>query len=230
MITTLPRSLEKRARRRSLRRMEAVEEYGFQPDESDGAQDDAARRTDVTALLHRAVVDGEVASELFPLVYGELRAIAARRMSGERAEHTLQATALVHEAYLRLVNDERMDWRGRRHFFGAAAEAMRRVLVDHARKAKAEKRGGDRARLSITAAQLVQEDDDPEALLALDEALGKLEREDPRAAEVARLRTFAGLSVAEVTDALELSERTVMREWAYARARLYELLGGSPTD
>ena len=180
----------------------------------------------VTRLLRVAAEGADVAGELFPLVYDELRAIAGRRMASERAQHTLQATALVHEAYLRLVHDEEMDWNGRRHFFGAAAQAMRRVLGDHARKAKAEKRGGDRAKMSITAAEMLAEGDDAETLLALDEALDRLEAEDPRAAEVARLRFFAGLSVEEVTHALEVSERTVLREWAYARARLFELLGG----
>lgn len=214
MITTLSKKRVARANRHGPRRM-------------DGAAPMPQPAEEVTRLLKLASQEGEVASELFPLVYGELRAIAARRMSSERAEHTLQATALVHEAYMRLVQDQHMDWSGRRHFFGAAAEAMRRVLVDHARKAQAEKRGGDRARLSMTAALLVEGDDDPETLLALDDALTKLETEDARAAEVARLRYFAGLTVAEVTEALEVSERTVMREWAYARARLFELLGGS---
>jgi RNA polymerase sigma factor (TIGR02999 family) len=179
---------------------------------------------DVTQIL-RSVTDREEAwSKLLPLVYEELRVLARKRMSAERGEHTLDATALVHEAYLRLVGDEEMEWQSRRHFFGAAAEAMRRVLIDHARKVRSQKRGGDRARLSITAAEL-EHDDDPDRLLALDEALTGLEAEDARAAEVARLRFFAGLGVEETALAMDVSPRTVMREWSYARARLSELLG-----
>jgi RNA polymerase sigma factor (TIGR02999 family) len=180
-------------------------------------------RPDVTLLL-REVSNRESAwSELLPLVYDELRGLARRRMSRERAEHTLDATGLVHEAYMRLVGDRDMEWSSRRHFFGAAAEAMRRVLVDHARKQKSQKRGGDRARLSFTVAELVHHDD-PDQLLALDEALTRLEAEDPRAAEVARLRFYTGLGVEETALALGVSERTVMREWSYARARLAEVL------
>lgn len=188
-------------------------------------------RPDLTLML-RGVTDREEAwSKLLPLVYEELRALARRRISGERASHTLDATALVHEAYLRLVGDVEMEWESRRHFFGAAAEAMRRVLVDHARKVSSQKRGGDRARLSITVLEL-EHNEDPERLLELDDALEKLEREDPRASEVARLRFFTGLGVADTALALDVSERTVMREWNYARARLAQLLsdGGSPAD
>ncbi len=175
---------------------------------------------DVTRLLQ----DGAMGKDLFPIVYEELRALAQNRMGGERAQHTLQATALVHEAYMRLVRDRDMQWRNRRHFFGAAAEAMRRVLVDHARRVKSEKRGGERARLSISVGGLAREDD-PELLLALDDAISKLEGEDPRSAEVARLRFFAGLANEDVAKALDVSQRTVARDWAYARARLMELLG-----
>ncbi|MBX3463869.1 MAG: sigma-70 family RNA polymerase sigma factor [Planctomycetes bacterium] len=173
----------------------------------------------LTQMLQR----GAPSEELLPLVYDELRAIARRRMGGERPEHTLQATALVHEAWLRLVPGEGMAWRDRRHFFGAAAEAMRRVLVDHARRVRSDKRGGDQQRLSITLDGLAREDD-PDLLLALDEALTALAAEDPRAAEVARLRFFAGLSVDEVGRLLELAPRTAARDWAYARARLTQLL------
>jgi RNA polymerase sigma factor (TIGR02999 family) len=176
---------------------------------------------DVTRMLR----DGARGEELFPLVYDELRALAGRRMGAERTEHTLQATALVNEAYLRLVRDRDMQWRDRRHFFGAAAEAMRRVLVDHARRVKSDKRGGGQERLAITLGGLAREDD-PDLLLALDEALSRLEREDARVAEVARLRFFTGLSGEDVSKALELSPRTVARDWAFARARLTELLTG----
>lgn len=175
--------------------------------------------------------DPAVAREaLLALVYDELRALAQRRMNSERGGHTLQATALVHEAWMRLAGTERMQWSSRRHFFGAAAEAMRRVLVDHARKLRTAKRGGGAARVSLSLADM-EVDSQPERLLALNEALDTLEAEDARAAEVARLRWFAGLEVKQVASALECSERTVMREWAFAKARLSELLGDDePTD
>jgi len=179
--------------------------------------DDAAAQ--VTRLLQQAGDEQDGWERLLPLVYEELRGLAERRMGAERAGHTLQATALVHEAYLRLIGDTEMAWESRRHFFGAAAEAMRRVLVDHARKVRSQKRGGDRARLALTGLDLPG-GDDPDHLLALDEALDQLAAEDPRAAEVARLRFFAGLSVADTAAALDVSERTVMREWSFARARL----------
>ncbi len=179
----------------------------------------------VTRILREGGGSGAAWSELLPLVYDELHAIAERRMAAERAGHTLQATALVSEAYLRLVDDREIDWQNRRHFYGAAAEAMRRILIDHARRVRSQKRGGDRARVSISVVDLA-DDGDPERLLALDDALGALEKEDPRAAEVARLRFFAGLDVAQTAQALDVSERTVTREWAYARARLAELVGG----
>lgn len=185
------------------------------------------RQAQVTLLLQAAGEgdDGQRWTQLLELVYDELRVLALRRMASERAGHTLQATALVHEAFLRLVGDRDMAWQGRRHFFGAAAEAMRRVLVDHARRVRSAKRGGDAARLQLSAIELAGETD-PDRVLALDEALSSLAAEDERAAEVARLRYFAGLSVADTAAALEVSQRTVMREWEFARARLAELLGG----
>ena len=180
----------------------------------------------VTTVLLEMQQRGETSDErLDPILYDELRRIAGDLMRKERVAHTLQATALVNEAYLRLVRDRDMNWRSRRHFFGAAAEAMRRVLVDHARKVRSEKRGGDRGRVTFTVIELV-EDGDPERLLALDDALDRLETEDPRAAEVARLRFFAGLSVDDTAQAIGVSQRTVMREWTFARARLAEMLGG----
>ncbi|MEM7310096.1 MAG: ECF-type sigma factor [Planctomycetota bacterium] len=180
--------------------------------------------TNLTQLLAEAGGREDLWMDILPLVYDELKGIAERRMSDERGHHTLQATALVHEAWMRLVGDDGMAWSSRRHFFGAAARAMQRVLVDHARRVNAEKRGGGAARVSISVGELTNETD-PEALLALDDALNALEREDPRSAEVARLRLFAGIEVAAVAKAMELSERTVAREWAYARARLADLLG-----
>ncbi len=181
-------------------------------------EDPSEARDRVTRIL------GEGAwNDLLPVVYDELRALAQRRMGGERSEHTLQATALVHEAWLRLAGDDEMEWSSRKHFFGAAARAMQRVLVDHARRAKADKRGGGAARVTISVMEFAGEGD-PERLIALNDATERLEREDARAAEVARLRLYAGLEVADVAKALSVSERTVAREWAYARARLAEML------
>lgn len=177
------------------------------------------RREEVTRLL--AEEDSE---KLLPLVYDELKEIASKRMGGERSGHTLQATALVHEAWMRLSGDDDMEWRSRGHFYAAAAEAMRRVLVDHARRAKSLKRGGDRHRVTLGAAEGAVEID-ADRLIALDEALDRLAAEDERASAVARLRFLSGLSVEETAQALDISVRSVHREWTYARARLLELLG-----
>ena len=178
---------------------------------------------ELTRLLGEASDREDLWVELLPMVYDELRQLAERQMGRERAEHTLQATALVHEAWLRLSGDEGMSWSSRRHFFGAAARSMQRVLVDHARRVQADKRGGGQARVSITMGEF-EEQSDPERILALNDSLEALEKEDARSAEVARLRLFAGLEVSAVGKALDISERTVAREWAYARARLSELL------
>ena len=178
------------------------------------------RQLEVTQLLR----DGDDRrEELLPLVYDELQVIARHRMARERANHTLQATVLVHEAYMKLVGQEQMDWRSRKHFYGAAAEAMRRILIDHARKVKSLKRGGDRQRVTLGAPE-APVDLEPDQLLALDESLNRLEAEDAQAAAVTRLRFFSGLSVEETAKALEISERSVHRKWTYARARLFELL------
>ena len=181
------------------------------------------RREEVTRLLRTGEPDD---AKLLPLVYDELRMIAGGRMSGERAGHTLQATALVHEAYMRLVGDEKLEWADRGHFYAAAAEAMRRILIDHARRAKSLKRGGDVQRITLGGHDVTM-DFDLEGLVALGDALEVLEGEDARAAKVARLRFLSGLSVEETAEALEISVRSVHREWAYARARLFELLEGS---
>ncbi|MEM6672338.1 MAG: ECF-type sigma factor [Planctomycetota bacterium] len=186
------------------------------------ASDD--RVDDVTRLLRQ---DGR-RDELYALVYDELRVLAQGRMADERADHTLQATALVNEVYMRLVRDEKMRWVDRRHFFGAAVEAMRRVLVDHARKVRAAKRGGGHQRLEVTLSGLYDEGD-PDLVIALDEGLEKLAEEDARSAEVARLRIYAGLTVDDVALALDLAPRTVQRDWSFARARLAEILDGPAT-
>jgi RNA polymerase sigma factor (TIGR02999 family) len=181
-----------------------------------------ARPEQVTRLLQGGLEDERSREELLALVYDELRELARRRMSGERAGHTLEATALVHEAWMRLVASPSPDWHSRRHFYGAAAEAMRRVLVDHARRARSQKRGGERVRVTLGADLALELD--PERFLSVVEALDRLAEEDPRAAEVTRLRFFSGLEMAELAAALGISERTAHREWTFARARLTELL------
>jgi RNA polymerase sigma factor (TIGR02999 family) len=180
---------------------------------------------DITRILS-SVEDldrDEALDRLLPIVYDELRMIAAARLRAERSGHTLQTTALVHEAYIRLVGSERPVWKNRAHFFHAAAEAMRRILVDHARRRTRSKRGGNRVRVELDEAHLTGWPD-PDELLAVDEAVRRLEEVDDRAADVVHLRYFAGLSVEETAQALDLSERTVMREWAYARAWLRDAL------
>lgn len=183
--------------------------------------DDAAKQ--VTLILQEIGHRADAADDLLPLIYEQLRAIAQRRMREERVGHTLQATALVHEAYVKLLGGQDVPWQSRGQFFGAAAEAMRRILIDHARKRESQKRGGGRRRTPLSVVDLAEESD-PVQVLALDEALTTLESEDGRCAEVVKLRFYAGLSVEETADALGVSERTVMREWAFARARLAELL------
>lgn len=164
----------------------------------------------------------------FQQVYDELRAIAHARLRGERAGVTLQSTELVHEAYLRLRPGNGAEWESRGQFFAAAAEAMRRILIDRARARGRQKRGGDadgrpapKLSLDLAETAALADDDDPETVLALDDAIERLAQHDERAAKTVRLRFYAGLSVAEVADALETSTRTVLRDWAFARAWLY---------
>lgn len=180
---------------------------------------------DVTRLLQNLDDHADGASALLPLVYDELRIIARSRMRQERAGHTLQATALVHEVYVKLLAGTEPSWASRGHFFRVAAEAMRRILIDHARRRGSVKRGGDRRSIPLGVLDLA-DDADPSDVIALDDAIGRLEAEDPRAAEVVKLRFFAGLEVSETAAMLDVSERTVMREWAFARARLAQLLSG----
>jgi RNA polymerase sigma factor (TIGR02999 family) len=167
--------------------------------------------------------DPHAAAELLPLVYDELRKLAAARMAAEHPGQTLQATALVHEAYLRLVSpDPARHWDGRGHFFAAAAEAMRRVLVDHARLRTSGKRGGGRCRVALDPADLPADPGEWAAddLLALDDALRHLAAEDPRKARLVELRFFAGLPLADAAAAAGVSEATAKRDWVYARAFL----------
>jgi RNA polymerase sigma factor (TIGR02999 family) len=165
----------------------------------------------------------EAFERLLPLVYDELRGLAKARLAHERPDHSLQATALVHEAYLRMLAGRGPSWNDRRHFYYAAAQAMRRILIEHARKRGRLKRGGGRVQVTMDDLQ-VGHGLPLEDMLALDEALARLDERDPRMAEVVHLRFFAGLSVEETAAALEVSERTVKREWAVARAWLYEAL------
>jgi len=171
--------------------------------------------------------DGQAASALAPLIYDELRALARRWMSAERCDHTLSATALVNEAYVRLAGAEgRQTFVNRAHFFHAAAEAMRRILIEYARSRSRRKRGGPHwQRVPLNVVDLASEMDFSDAV-ALDEAFCRLEQESPDVAEVVRLRFYAGRSVAETADALGTSPRSVNRAWAYARAWLYDALAG----
>lgn len=183
---------------------------------------------DVTQILN-AIEQGDrqAASRLLPLVYEELRRLAARKMAQESSGHTLQPTALVHEAFLRLVGDEDLEqWESRGHFFVSAAEAMRRILIDNARHKQSAKRGGERQRHELQEHDLVLQPDDFETLIALDEALTKLAALDTQLARLVELRYFTGLTVEETAQVLNVSPRTTKRNWAYARAWLRREMEG----
>jgi RNA polymerase sigma factor (TIGR02999 family) len=170
--------------------------------------------------------DPHAAEQLLPLVYDELRQLAAQKLSQEKPGQTLQATALVHEAYLRLVDVEQAQlWNSRGHFFAAAAEAMRRILVENARRKQADKRGGGRQRVSLDAADAGSPPPDDD-LLAIDEALTRLAAEDPQAARLIQLRYFAGLSIEDAAAMVGVSRSTAYEHWSYARVRLRCLLQG----
>ena len=177
--------------------------------------------SDVTRIL-TAIESGDAkaADELLPLVYEELRRLAAAKMSQEPPGQTLQATALVHEAYLRLVGPQDQNWSGRTHFFAAAAEAMRRILIDNARRKRRLKRGGAQQKVSLTDAEPAAEDPSDD-LIALDEALVRLAEMDKTKADLVKLRYFAGLTLEQAAGVLNLPERTAKRYWAHARAWLY---------
>lgn len=181
--------------------------------------------SDVTRILN-AIENGEphAAEQLLPLVYDELRQLAAQRLTQEKPGQTLQATALVHEAYVRLVHaDQPTHWNGRRHFFAAAAEAMRRILVESARRKQAEKHGGGRLRVELSA-DLAAPDARSDDVVALDEALSRLEQHDPDAARLVKLRYFAGLSHQQAAETLGISRGAADRLWALARAWLFRQL------
>lgn len=188
--------------------------------------------SDVTAILV-AIQQGDshAADELLPLVYDELRKLAAQRMAQEKPGQTLQATALVHEAYLRLMAgvdtsaQPEQNWDSRGHFFAAAAEAMRRILIDLSRHKASQKRGGDRKRLNLEEPSLVSTDEQwHEELLALDQALSELQQHDAQAAQLVKLRYFAGLGHQEAAEAMGISRRTADRLWALAKALLFQRL------
>jgi RNA polymerase sigma factor (TIGR02999 family) len=180
---------------------------------------------EVTSLLS-AIEDGDpqAACQLLPLVYEELRRLAAHKLAHEKPGQTLQATALVHEAYMRLVGTaQNVEWNSRGHFFAAAAEAMRRILINQARDKKRHKRGGGAKRVDLDLLAVVDDASD-EDLLALDEALDLLAQENPACAELVKLRFFAGLTLEDAASSLNLARRTADRQWAYAKAWLYRRL------
>ena len=189
-----------------------------------------SEQTDVTSILKRASHGSHSAIErLMPLVYNELRALAESYLQRERPDHTLQATALVHEAYMRLIRQQDVDWQNRAHFFGVAAQAIRRILVDYARQHDRIKRGGGKQRVQLNDDAVTTKSRDLD-LLALDEALNKLAAFDPRASQVVELRYFGGLNREEVAEYLHVSPRTVADDWRLARAWLRRELGEQGDD
>lgn len=174
-------------------------------------------------LINYSQGDEAALKDLFPLVYRELRRLAASYLRRESKAETIQPTALVHEAYFKLIDQSRVEWKNRSHFFGIAAQMMRRILIDHARARLAEKRGGEATKVSFDEA-LHWMPQDPDHLLALNTALEKLEALDPRKAKVVELRFFAGLSIEETAEALESSLATTKRDWAFAKAFLAKAL------
>ncbi len=179
---------------------------------------------DLTSILEAAgAADPKGAEQLLPLVYDELRRLAAAKMANERPGQTLQATALVHEAYLRLVGNGEHTWQNRRHFFGAAAESMRHILVDRARRKAAVRHGGEMVRLNLDDVRVASEATD-EDVVRVNDALEKLAARDREAAELVKLRFFAGFTLAKAAELLGVSERTAKRTWAYSRAWLFKEL------
>jgi RNA polymerase sigma factor (TIGR02999 family) len=193
------------------------------PHEPPAAPDDPDDQ--VTALLREAGAGKPGASEEFlRLVYDQLRGIARSRMAGERTHHTLRATELVHEAWLKLGRQVReRDWQSRGQFFAAAAEAMRRILIDYARRRGSTKREGSRQRVLVGVIDLAEEQD-PDWILAVDDAIARLEKEDARLGQIVRLRFYAGLSLEDTARSMNLSPRTVHRDWTFARAWLFDAL------
>jgi RNA polymerase sigma-70 factor (ECF subfamily) len=200
------------------------------PTETSDSPDHLPSPGEVTQLLVEwNEGDGSALDRLLPIVYAELHRVAGNYVRRERPGHTLQATALINEAYLRLVGAQNVQWENREQFFGIAANLMRRVLVDHARGAHAAKRGGNPQNLPLDEATLVVQERD-ENLLLLDEALERLAEVDSRACRIVELRYFAGLTIDETAELLKLSTTTVKREWAAARAFLHREIGGEPDE
>ena len=186
-----------------------------------GTMAEAAEITQVLQAISRS--EEGAAEMLLPLVYAELRRLAAARMAQEMSGQTLQPTALVHEAWLRLVKDGDRTWQNRAHFFGAAAEAMRRILIERARHKSRLKHGGGQSRLNIEDLELAETTPDDKVLL-VDEGLARLKEEDPELERIVVLKFFGGLSNAEIAEALGLANRTLDRQWAYARAWLFRYI------
>ena len=188
---------------------------------------ESAKTADITGLLNQWVAgDPQAFEQLIGVVYGELKRIARRNLQNEAHAQTLNCTALVHEAYLRLVDQTRIQWNGRAHFFGAAAEVMRRILVEHARQRLAQKRGSGAVPEPLDKAVAVSLAPDLD-VIALNDALIELAAEDPECAKIIELRCFAGLSLAQTADVLDTSESSVKRAWRYGRAWLYRRLTGN---
>jgi RNA polymerase sigma factor (TIGR02999 family) len=183
--------------------------------------------SDLSALLIASESSADAASKLLEALYGELRAMAEYQLRHESPGQTLQATALVHEAYLKLVRGGERNWNGRNHFFAAAAQAMRRILVDHARARNAQKRGGEFDRVDLSAVMELPAMRSGVDLVELDGAMKKLAEEDSVAARIVEMRFFSGMEEAQIALALGMSDRTVRRRWRYARAWLYRALEGT---
>ena len=188
----------------------------------------SVKQHEITELLEQWSGGNQSALDrLYPLVYEELRRLARSYMKREHKGHTLQTTALINEAYVRLVDQHNVHWQNRSHFFAISAQIMRRILVDHARRYLQAKRGGGALRVSLDEVMIVASERSEEVLM-LDEALGNLARLDPRRCQVVELRYFAGLNNEEIASVLKISENTVTRDWNLARAWLYQQLGGAP--
>jgi RNA polymerase sigma factor (TIGR02999 family) len=179
-------------------------------------------------LLDWSAGDARARDEMLPLVFDELRKIARGYLARERPDHTLEATALVHEVYLRLIDQRRVDWKNRAQFMGVAAVIMRQILMNHARGHGAKKRGGEARRVSLTVAQEIGPTPDVD-LIVLNDALDRLEALDPRKSRIVELKFFGGLTTSEIGGVLQISVATVEREWSFSRAWLYDAIGGMST-
>ncbi|MEK7855163.1 MAG: sigma-70 family RNA polymerase sigma factor [Acidobacteriota bacterium] len=185
------------------------------------------KKQEISQILHEWGKGGKEASDkLMPLVYDELRRQAARYLRRERPGHTLQTTALIHETYLKLIDQKNVDWQNRAHFYGIAAQAMKRILIDHAKARHREKRGGAAENLPLDEARFVVSDETNVDIVALDQALTKLAAFDPRQASIVDLKFFAGLSIEDIAETLEVSPATVKREWNSAKAWLFSEING----